>query len=231
MVVLLALPGARAGQDQVGEHGHPAKSAKVVPSSGSASTSTTSSRTTSRSTRATRSASCPSGSTRSTSRPRGGDDAAADLAERREGQRPQRRRRLARSGSTARTRSGFNPELLPPGTFGKKRSPTTAPSASPAACRSREKLKPVTVTFKKTGSFTYYCNIHAGHEGHGHASRPRASAVPSDERRQEGPQPPGRAQPEGRQGAPEGDRRRPTPSTSASPASTARSCSRSCRAR
>ncbi len=34
-----------------------------------------------------------------------------------------------------------------------------------AACRSANKLKPITVTFKKTGKFTYYCNIHAGMKG------------------------------------------------------------------
>jgi plastocyanin len=59
---------------------------------------------------------------------------------------------------------GFNQALLPPGTFGKKLSyngSKRAASGLPLA----EKLKPVTVTFKKKGRFTYYCNIHAGMKG------------------------------------------------------------------
>jgi plastocyanin len=59
---------------------------------------------------------------------------------------------------------GFSPELGPPGTFGKKLSYNGSKrivSGLPLG----EKLKPITVTFKKVGKFTYYCNIHAGMKG------------------------------------------------------------------
>jgi plastocyanin len=72
---------------------------------------------------------------------------------------------------------GFNPELLPPGTFGKKLSyngSKRAASGLPLA----EKLKPVTVTFKKVGRFTYYCNIHPGMKGTV-TVRPKGKRVPS----------------------------------------------------
>lgn len=72
---------------------------------------------------------------------------------------------------------GFNPALLPPGTFGKKLSyngSKRAASGLPLA----EKLKPVTVTFKKNGKFTYYCNIHAGMKGTV-TVKPKGKKVPS----------------------------------------------------
>ena len=59
---------------------------------------------------------------------------------------------------------GFTPVLGPPGTFGKKLSyngSKRVASGLPLA----NKPKPITVTFKKTGKFTYYCNIHAGMKG------------------------------------------------------------------
>jgi plastocyanin len=58
----------------------------------------------------------------------------------------------------------FNPLLLAGMTFGKKLSFNGGKriiSGLPLG----NKLKPITVTFKKTGTFTYYCNIHAGMKG------------------------------------------------------------------
>jgi plastocyanin len=72
---------------------------------------------------------------------------------------------------------GFNPALLPPGTFGKKVSyngSKRVASGLPLA----ENLKPVTVTFKKVGRFTYYCNLHAGMKGTV-TVRPKGKKVPS----------------------------------------------------
>ena len=72
---------------------------------------------------------------------------------------------------------GFNPALLPPGAFGKKltyNGSKRAASGLPLA----ENLKPVTVTFKKVGRFTYYCNIHAGMKGTV-TVRPKGKSVPS----------------------------------------------------
>ena len=68
-------------------------------------------------------------------------------------------RRSARQGSTARS-------------YVQRRQ-----ARQSAACRWREKPKPFTVKFTKTGTFTYYCNIHAGHEGHGqgHVQGPQRS--------------------------------------------------------
>jgi plastocyanin len=59
---------------------------------------------------------------------------------------------------------GFAPELLPPGLYGKKVSYNGSrriASGLPLA----PKLKPITVTFKKKGKFTYFCNIHDGMKG------------------------------------------------------------------
>jgi plastocyanin len=72
---------------------------------------------------------------------------------------------------------GFNPALLPPGAFGKKLSyngSKRVASGLPLA----EKLKPVTVTFKKVGRHTYYCNIHPGMKGTV-TVRPKGKRVPS----------------------------------------------------
>ena len=58
----------------------------------------------------------------------------------------------------------FTPVLGPPGLFGKKVSYNGSKriaSGLPLA----EKPKPITVTFKKTGTFTYFCNIHNGMKG------------------------------------------------------------------
>jgi plastocyanin len=58
----------------------------------------------------------------------------------------------------------FNPVLAAGATFGKKLSfngKKRIISGLPLA----PKVKPITVTFKKTGTFTYYCNIHAGMKG------------------------------------------------------------------
>jgi plastocyanin len=59
---------------------------------------------------------------------------------------------------------GFTPILAAGATFGKKLSFNGSKriiSGLPLA----NKPKPVTVTFKKTGKFTYFCNIHAGMKG------------------------------------------------------------------
>ena len=59
---------------------------------------------------------------------------------------------------------GFSAPLGPPGKFGKKISFNGSKrivSGLPLA----DKPKPITVTFKKTGKFTYYCNVHAGMKG------------------------------------------------------------------
>jgi plastocyanin len=59
---------------------------------------------------------------------------------------------------------GFTPALGPPGLYGKKATYTGAKrveSGLPFA----EKPKAFTVKFTKSGSYTYYCNIHAGMKG------------------------------------------------------------------
>jgi plastocyanin len=59
---------------------------------------------------------------------------------------------------------GFTPILAAGSTFGKKLSFNGSKriiSGLPLA----NKPKPITVTFKKTGKFTYYCNVHAGMKG------------------------------------------------------------------
>ena len=58
----------------------------------------------------------------------------------------------------------FTRTLGPPGAFGKKLSFNGSKqilSGLPLA----DKPKPFTVTFKETGKFTYYCNIHSGMKG------------------------------------------------------------------
>jgi plastocyanin len=59
---------------------------------------------------------------------------------------------------------GFTPALGPPGLYGKKAAYTGAKrieSGLPFA----EHPKPFTVKFSKAGTYTYYCNIHAGMKG------------------------------------------------------------------
>jgi plastocyanin len=59
---------------------------------------------------------------------------------------------------------GFNPLLGPPGLFGKKTTYTGAKrfeSGLPLAA----KPKPFTVKFTKTGTVTYYCDVHPGMKG------------------------------------------------------------------
>lgn len=72
---------------------------------------------------------------------------------------------------------GFNPSLFPPGIYGKKVSYNGKKpiiSGLPLA----PKLKPFTVKFKKTGKFTYYCNIHAGMKGT-ITVKPKGKKIPS----------------------------------------------------
>ena len=83
---------------------------------------------------------------------------------------------------------GFTP-VLAAGTFGKKLSFNGSKriiSGLPLG----DKLKPITVTFKKTGKFTYYCNIHAGMKGTV-IGQGQGQVDPVRQGRQEGPRPPG----------------------------------------
>jgi plastocyanin len=59
---------------------------------------------------------------------------------------------------------GFSPALGPPGLFGKKATYTGA-KALESGLPLTEKPKSFTVKFPKTGSYTYYCNVHAGMKG------------------------------------------------------------------
>jgi plastocyanin len=59
---------------------------------------------------------------------------------------------------------GFNPALGPPGLFGKKATYTGAKRVESGVALS-ERPKAFTVKFTKTGSYTYYCNIHTGMKG------------------------------------------------------------------
>jgi plastocyanin len=72
---------------------------------------------------------------------------------------------------------GFTPLLGPPGTFGKKLS-FNGSKRIVSGLPLGEKLKPITVTFKKAGKFTYYCNIHAGMKGTV-TVKPKGKSVPS----------------------------------------------------
>jgi plastocyanin len=58
----------------------------------------------------------------------------------------------------------FTPSLFPPGLFGKKVSFNGSKSLV-SGLPLGDGLKPITVTFKKKGKFTYFCNIHAGMKG------------------------------------------------------------------
>ena len=58
----------------------------------------------------------------------------------------------------------FNPLLVAGMTFGKKLS-FNGNKRIISGLPLGNKLKPITVTFKKTGKFTYFCNIHAGMKG------------------------------------------------------------------
>ena len=94
---------------------------------------------------------------------KGGQALRADPADR-----PADRRRATtpparRSGSTA-SAGRLQPAARPPGLFGKKVTFTGAKrveSGLPLA----EKPKPFTVRFTKTGTYTYYCDVHAGMKG------------------------------------------------------------------
>jgi plastocyanin len=71
---------------------------------------------------------------------------------------------------------GFTAALAK-GTFGKKLSYNGSKRVA-SGLPLGPNLKPVTVTFKKTGRITYYCNIHAGMTGTV-TVRPKRKAVPS----------------------------------------------------
>jgi len=58
----------------------------------------------------------------------------------------------------------FTPSLFPPGVFGKKLS-YNGKKAIVSGLPLGPPPKPFTVTFKKTGKFTYFCNVHAGMKG------------------------------------------------------------------
>jgi plastocyanin len=59
---------------------------------------------------------------------------------------------------------GFTPALGPPGLFGKKATYTGAKRIESGLPLS-EKPKSFTVKFTKSGTFTYYCNVHSGMKG------------------------------------------------------------------
>jgi plastocyanin len=71
---------------------------------------------------------------------------------------------------------GFTPALAQ-GTFGKRLSYNGSKRVA-SGLPLGEDLKPVTVTFKKAGAFTYFCNIHAGMKGTVRV-KPKGSKVPS----------------------------------------------------
>jgi plastocyanin len=71
----------------------------------------------------------------------------------------------------------FTPSLLPPGAFGKKLS-YNGSKAVRSGLPFANNPKPVTVTFKKKGRFTYFCNLHAGMKGTV-AVKGKGAAVPS----------------------------------------------------
>ena len=66
---------------------------------------------------------------------------------------------------------------LAQGTFGKKLSYNGSKRVA-SGLPLGNNLKPVTVTFKKTGKFTYFCNIHAGMKGIV-SVKPKGKKVPS----------------------------------------------------
>jgi plastocyanin len=59
---------------------------------------------------------------------------------------------------------GFNPQLAPPGLFGKKATFTGAKRVESGLPLS-EKPRPFRVKFLKTGTYTYYCDVHVGMKG------------------------------------------------------------------
>jgi plastocyanin len=59
---------------------------------------------------------------------------------------------------------GFNPPLGPPGLFGKKATYTGA-KAIESGLPLAQHPKPFTVKFPKAGTYTFYCNVHAGMKG------------------------------------------------------------------
>jgi plastocyanin len=59
---------------------------------------------------------------------------------------------------------GFSPALGPPGLFGKKATYTGA-KALESGLPLSEQPKSFTVKFPKAGTYTYYCNVHAGMKG------------------------------------------------------------------
>ena len=93
---------------------------------------------------------------------------------------------------------GFNP--LSPGAASVRRPGTPAPSASSPGCRWRGKPKPFTVKFTKTGSYTYYCDIHPGMKGTVKVGR-QEHGIPRAKADAKTLNDPGRARPEGRQDA------------------------------
>jgi len=71
----------------------------------------------------------------------------------------------------------FTPTLGPPGLFGKKVKFTgkkQIASGLPLA----DRPKPITITFKKAGKFTYYCNVHSGMKGTV-TVKPKGKKIPS----------------------------------------------------
>ena len=99
---------------------------------------------------------------------------------------------------------GFNPVLG--GASSARSSPTPAPSASSPGLPLSERPKPFTVRFTKTGTYTYYCNIHAGMKGTVRVRRQEPQGSFGQGRRQ-GAEGAGRVGPEDRQGPGQSHRR------------------------
>ncbi|HEX6388888.1 MAG TPA: plastocyanin/azurin family copper-binding protein [Solirubrobacteraceae bacterium] len=70
---------------------------------------------------------------------------------------------------------GFNPVLGPPGQFGKSLSYNGSKAINTGAPLA-DKPKPVKVKFTKTGTFTYFCDIHTGMKAKVHVVSRRSSA-------------------------------------------------------
>ena len=70
----------------------------------------------------------------------------------------------------------FNPALLPPNLGYGKTATYNGKSEVVSGLPLGDNLKPAAVKFTKTGTFTYYCNVHAGMKAKVHVVAPKAKA-------------------------------------------------------
>ena len=227
MVVAARAPGRRA-RPRPSRSTWASRRSRARRSRSSAWTSTPSSRTASRSTRATRSSSCRSASTRSTSRRAAATMLPLISPDGRQGVRRQRRRRVAvlvqrpgpgRLHPRARCR---------PGTFGKKLSYNGSKRRRSAACRSGREAQAGHRDVQEDRQVHVLLQHPRRHEGHGHRQGQGQDGAVRQGRQEGRRAPGGDARSSTSKKLPQDAGRRPTRSTSAPPASTARSCSRSC---